>query len=70
MKWSKNKGLIFNNDKLKSIVFSSRKTNDNKSILMRSKGKSKQQEPTTQLLGVTFDQHLERTNQHNNKVKL
>ena len=70
MKWSKNKGLIFNNDKLKSIVFSSRKTNDNKSILMRSKGKSIQQEPTTHLLGVTFDQHLERTNQHNNKVKL
>ena len=28
------------------------------SFFIRSKGKSKQQEPTAKLLGVTFDQHL------------
>ena len=38
LKWSKDNGLVFNNDKLRSIVFSSRKTNDNKSFFIRSKG--------------------------------
>ena len=41
-KWSKYNGLVSNNDKLESIVFSSRKTNDGKSFLIRSKGKSVQ----------------------------
>ena len=58
LKLSKNNALVFNNDKLKSIAFSSRKSNDDKSFLIRSKGKSIQQEPTAKLLGVTFDQHL------------
>ena len=58
LKWSKNNGLVFNNDNFKSIVFSSRKSNDDKSFLIRSKGKSIQQEPKAKLLGVTFDQHL------------
>ena len=58
LKWSKDNGLVFNNDKLKSIAFSSRKTNDDKCFLIRSKGKSIQQEPTAILLGVTFGQHL------------
>ena len=58
LKWSKNNGLVFNNDKLKSFVFSSKKSDDEKSFLIRSKGKSTQQEPTAKLLDVTFDQHL------------
>ena len=58
LKWSKNNSLVFNSDKLKSIVFSSRKANNDKSFLIRSKGKSIQQEPTGKLLGVTIDQHL------------
>ena len=51
--WSKNNGLVFNNDKLKSIIFSSRKSNGDKSFLIRSKGKSVQQEPTVKLLGTS-----------------
>ena len=58
MKWSKKNGLVFNSDKLKSIVFSSRKSNNGKSFRIRSKGKSTQQEPIEKLLSVTFDQHL------------
>ena len=50
--------MVFNNDKLKSIVFWSRKSNDDKSFLIRTKGKSIQQELTAKLLGVTSDQHL------------
>ena len=50
--------MAFNNDKLKSIVFWSRKSNDDKSFLIRTKGKSIQQELTAKLLGVTSDQHL------------
>ena len=37
LKWSKNKVLVFNNDKLKSIPFSSRKTNDVKASLSDQK---------------------------------
>ena len=55
---SKNNGLVFNSDKLKSIVFSSRKSNNGKNFLIRSKGKSAQQEPIEKLLSVTLDQHL------------
>ena len=58
LKLSKNNALVFNNDKLKRIAFSSRKSNDDKSFLIRSKGKSIQQEPTAKLPGETFDQHL------------
>ena len=58
MKWSKNNGLLFSTDKLKSIVFSSKKSNDDKSFHIRSNGKSIQQQPPAKLLGVTFDQHL------------
>ena len=58
LKWSKNNGLVFNNHKLRRILFSSRKTNDNKSFLIRTEGKSTQQEPTGKLLCVTFHQHL------------
>ena len=58
MNWSKSKGFVFNNDKLKSTVFSSRKSNNDKSLLIRSKSKSIQQEPAVKLLGVTSDQHL------------
>ena len=50
--------MVFNNDELKSIVFWSRKSNDDKSFLIRTKGKSIQQELTAKLLGVTSDQHL------------
>ena len=55
LKWSENNGLVFNNDKLKCIVFSSKRSKDDKSFLIRSKGKSIQQEPTAKLLGITFD---------------
>ena len=58
LKWSKNNGLLFSTDKLKSIVFSSKKSNDDKSFHIRSNGKSIQQQPPAKLLGVTFDQHL------------
>ena len=58
LKWPKNNGLVSNNNKLKSIVFSSRKSSDDKSFLIRSKGKSTQREPTGKLLGVAFNQHL------------
>ena len=58
LKWSKNNGLVYNNDKLKSIVISSKKSNDDKSFLIRAKGKSIQREPTAMLLGVTFDEHV------------
>ena len=37
LKWSKNNGLVFNNDKLESIAFSSRKTNDVKASLSDQK---------------------------------
>ena len=50
--------MVFNNDELRSIVFWSRKSNDDKSFLIRTKGKSIQQELTAKLLGVTSDQHL------------
>ena len=58
LKWSKNNGLVFNNNKLKIIVFSSKKSNNDKNFLVRSKGLSVPQEPTAKLLGATFDQHL------------
>ena len=58
LNWSKNNGLVFNNDKIKSIVFSSKKSNDDKSFLIISKGKSTQQKPTANLLCVAFDQYL------------
>ena len=58
LKWSKDNGLVFDNNKLKSIVFWSRKTNDDKSFLIGSKGKFIQQERTAKLFCVTFDQHL------------
>ena len=58
LKWSKNNGLVFNNDKLKGIVFLSSMSSNSKSFHIISKDKSIQQEPTTKLLGLTFDQHL------------
>ena len=70
-KWSSENGLIFNNDKLKSIVFSSirQKITKDKSYLIRSGGKSIQQEPTVKLLGIIFNQHLLWTDQINAVVK-
>ena len=58
MKWSKNISLVFNNDKFRSIVFSSKKSKNDKSFLIKSIGKSIQKDPTAKLLGVTFGQHL------------
>ena len=43
---------------LKILYSRQRRGNDDKSFPIRSKDKSIQQEPTTELLGVTFDQHL------------
>ena len=56
--WSENNGLVFNNDKLKSIVFTSKRNNTDRSFLIKSKGKSIEQSHTAKLLGVTFDHHL------------
>ena len=56
--WSAENGLVFNNDKLKFIVFSSKRKENDKSYLIRSDRKSIAQETTVKLLGVTFDQNL------------
>ena len=47
----------------------SRKTNDDKSFFIRSKGKSIQQEPAAKLLDVTFDQRLTWNEQINTVAK-
>ena len=54
-KWSKNNGLVFNNDKLLSILFTSKRTVYDRSYLMKSNRKSIKQKPTAKLLHITFD---------------
>ena len=56
--WSKNNGLFFNNDKLLSVLFTSKRTVCDRSYLMKSSGKSIKQKPTAKLLGITFDCNL------------
>ena len=56
--WSKNNGLVFNNDKLLSVLFTSKRTVYDRSYLMKSNGKFIKQKPTAKLLGITFDCNL------------
>ena len=56
--WSENNGLVFNNDKLLSLLLTSKRTVYDRSYLMKSKGKSIKQKPTAKLLGITFDYNL------------
>ena len=56
--WSKNNGLVFNNDKLLSVLFTSKRTVYDRSYLMKSNGKFIKQKPTVKLLGITFDCNL------------
>ena len=56
--WSAENGLVFNNDKLKYIIFSSKRKVNDKSYLIRSNRKSIAEETTVKLLGVNFDQNL------------
>ena len=47
---SKNNGLVFNNDKVLSVLFTSKRTVYDRIYLMKSNGKSIKQKPTTTLL--------------------
>ena len=51
--WSKNNGLVFNNDKLLSVLFTSKRTVYDRSYLMKSNGKSIKQKPTVKLIVIT-----------------
>ena len=56
--WSEKNGLVFNNDKLLSVFFTSKRTVYDRSSLMKSNGKSIKQKPTAKLPGITFDCNL------------
>ena len=47
--------LVFNNDKLLSVLLSSKRTVYGRSYLLKSNGKSIKQKTTVKLLGITFD---------------
>ena len=68
-KWSAGNGLVFNNDKLKYITFSSKRKVNDKSYLIRSNRKSIAEETTVKLLGVNFDQNLTWSSHVNSIVK-
>ena len=59
-----NNGLVFNNDKLLSVMFKTSKTITfkrlvyDRSYLMKSNGKSIKQKPTAKLLDIIFDCNL------------
>ena len=68
--WSSSNGLLFNNEKLKFITFSKKSDQvTNRSILIKSAGKSIQEESSVKLLGVIFDRHLTWSEQINSVVK-
>ena len=58
LEWSAGNGLVFNNDKLKYITFSSKRKVNDKIYLICSNRKSVAEETTVKLLGVNFDQNL------------
>ena len=68
--WSENNGLVFNNDKLLSVLFTSKRTVYDRSYLMKSNGKSIKQKPTVELFGITFDCNLTWNEQINIITKL
>ena len=53
-----NKSLVFNKDKLLSVLFISKRAIYDRSYLMKSNCKSIKQKPTAKLLGITFDCNL------------
>ena len=54
----KNNGLVFNNDKLLSVLFTSTRTVYYRNYLMKSNRKSIKQKPTAKLVGITFDSNV------------
>ena len=67
--WSKNNGLVFNNDKLLSVLFTSKRTVYDRSYLIKSNSKFIKQKPTAKLLGITFDCNLTWNEQINSITK-
>ena len=68
LSWSQQKSLIFNCDKLQSILFSKHNLEDN-SFLIGCSGQSIQQKLNVKLLVVIFDHHLTLINQINNIIR-
>ena len=67
--WSARNGLVFNNDKLKYITFSSKRKINDKIYLIRSNRKSTAEETTLKLIGINFDQNLTWSSHVNSIVK-
>ena len=72
--WSQQNNLIFNCDKLQSILFSSSRliskhNLEDSSLLIRGSGQSIQQKANVKLLGVLFNQHLTWIDQINNIIR-
>ena len=74
LSWSQQNNLIFNCDKLQSILFSSSRLSskhnlEDSSLLIRCSRQSIQQKANVKLLGVIFDQHLTWIDQINNIIR-
>ena len=74
LSWSQQNNLIFNSDKLESILFSSSRLSskhnlEDSSLLVRCSRQSIQQKANVKLLGVIFDQHLTWIDQINNIIR-
>ena len=67
--WLSENGLVFNNDKLKYITFSSKRKINDKSYLICSHRKSIAEETTSKLLGVDVEQNLTWSSHVNSIVK-
>ncbi|XP_057299344.1 uncharacterized protein LOC130629967 [Hydractinia symbiolongicarpus] len=70
--WSKENNLLFNSDKLKLIIFHSKRLrafDSDRSYLCRCAGMSIEQEENVKLLGIQFDQNLSWTCHINNVIK-
>ena len=74
LSWWQQNNLIFNCDKLESILFSSSRLSskhnlEDSSLLIRCSRQSIQQKANVKLLGVIFDQHLTWIDQINNIIR-
>ena len=74
LSWSQQNNLIFNCNKLQSILFSSSRFSskhnlEDSSLLIRYSGKSLRQKANIKLLVVIFDQHLTCIDQINNIIR-
>ena len=74
LSWSQQNNLIFNCDKLQSILFSlsrlsSKHYLEDSSLLICCSRKSIQRKANVKLLGVIFNQHLTRIDQINNIIR-